>query len=168
MRRTSTALLFALALGGCATLGLGGLVQPPRFQSADDRGSYFRMLPPNAGMPYGGVSLRVWTRVSNPNSFGLNLTSLAGDLYLDNSRTATFDLPMGLPLLAAQDTVVPVDIEVDLQDVPRIARVLENAVGTGSVRYRMDGKVGVSTPTFGYQEFGPATIVSGAAPVRVF
>ncbi len=155
-------------LGACAGLGLGSLIQAPRFQSVDERGSYLRLLSPSAQMPLGGVSLRMWTRVTNPNAFGVDLAGLTGELFLENSRAAELDLPMGLPLPASADTVVPVDVNVDLADLPQLARVLRDAVGGGSVRYRVEGTVGVSSSTLGYHEFGPATVLSGAAPVRVF
>lgn len=168
MRRATAASIVAFLIAGCAGLGLGSLIQPPTFQSADDRGSHYRLLAPSSDMPVGGVSLRIWTRVTNPNSFGVDLAGLTGALFLDDSRAATIDLPMGLPLPAARDTVIPVDLNVDLSDVPRLARVLGNAVGGGTVDYRVEGTIGVSSSTLGYHEFGPATIVSGAAPVRVF
>ncbi|HUG02053.1 MAG TPA: LEA type 2 family protein [Longimicrobiales bacterium] len=168
MRRNATAVVTALVLGGCASLGLGGLLQPPTFRSADDRGSHLRLLGPSAQMPLGGVSLRIWSHVTNPNPFGIDLAGLNGDLYLDGSKAATVDLPMGLPLLAAQDTVIPVDINVDLSDLPSLARVIGDAAGGGSIDYRVEGTIGVSSPTLGYHEFGPSTVVSGTAPVRVF
>ena len=73
-------LLFALQ--GCAAgLGqLGALVQPPRFEQIQDRPAEIRM----AGL--NGAAVRLWTRVTNPNPFGLTLGTLKGTLFLDESR----------------------------------------------------------------------------------
>ena len=157
-----------LAVAGCATLGLDSFVQPPTFQSVDGRGSAVEVTRPTTTSPFGGARVRVWTRVRNPNQFGINLASLGGELYLENTHAADVDLPLGLPLLATQDTVIPVDFLVDFAELPRLARVVQNAIGGGEIPYRLEGTVGVSSETFGYQEFGPGTVFSGSARVEVF
>jgi hypothetical protein len=168
MKRGITAIAGAVLLGSCAGLGLGSFIQPPTFRSVDGRGSEVRLRGPTASSPLGGATLRIWTRVQNPNAFGLNLAGLAGDLFLDEARAAAVDLPMGLPLAASADTVIPVDIAVDFEDIPRIADVLRNALVGGSIAYRVDGTVGVESQTLGYHEFGPGTVVSGEARVAGF
>ena len=83
-----------LVLQSCAAgLGqLGALVQPPRFEQIRDRPAEIRMAGRN------GAAVRLWTRVSNPNPFGLTLGTLKGTLFLDESRAADADFPLGLPL----------------------------------------------------------------------
>src|SRR5688572_21704546 len=86
---------------GCASLeGLRALIQPPRFEQADGRQSEIRLTGPSVGAPTGGATVRLWTRVSNPNGFGLTLGTLRGTLHLEGSRAATVDFPLGLPLQA--------------------------------------------------------------------
>lgn len=168
MQRGTIAIAGTILVAACAGLGLEGLIQPPTFQSVDDRGSRISLRAPSASSPLGGATVRIWTRVRNPNAFGLNLAALTGDLFLDDARAAAVELPLGLPLQAAADTVIPVDIAVDFEDIPRIADVLRSALGGGTIDYRVDGTVGVETPTLGYHEFGPGTVVRGEARVSAF
>src|SRR6476646_6188948 len=103
-------LLFALQ--GCAAgLGqLGALVQPPRFEQVQDRPAEVRM----AGL--NGAAVRLWTRVTNPNPFGLTLGTLKGTLFLDESRAADADFPLGLPLAANGQSEIPIDISISFSD----------------------------------------------------
>lgn len=165
IKRNAIPLTVALLLSGCASLGLADLVQPPSFSAAAGRASALRLLRPSAQMPLGGAALRLWTRVRNPNSFGINLAGMDGELYLENARAALVDLPLGLPLSAAQDTVIPIDLSVNLADLPRLAGQLADALGGGSIAYRLDGTVAVEAGAFGRQSFGPGTIMSGAVDV---
>jgi hypothetical protein len=69
---------------------IGRLVQPVRFE-ADERGSEVRLLAPRSGDPLGAAGIRLWTRVTNPNGFGLTLSTLRATLLLENTRAATGD-----------------------------------------------------------------------------
>lgn len=165
MRRIAVTLACTVVVGSCAGLGLESLIRPPSFESVDGRGSEIRVSRPDAARPLGGAVVRVWTRIRNPNPFGIGLAGLTGDLYLDDAQAAEVDLPLGLPLPASGDTVIPVDIAVDFADIPRIAGVVRDALGGGSLPYRVEGTVGVETESLGYQEFGPGTVMSGTARV---
>jgi hypothetical protein len=146
---------------GCATLGqLGMLVQPPRFERDDGRRAELRLQ----GR---GAAVRLWARVQNPNSFGLRLTSLEGDLFLEGSRAAGVDLPLGLPLGAYEDTVIPIDLSIDFADVPGLLGAAGRVIGREPLAYRLDGSVGVDAGPLGRPRFGPSTLLTGdVQPIR--
>src|SRR5512134_285485 len=76
-RRSAFLLVVAGFTAGCAALDqLKGVVQPPHFSQSDERPAELRVLGPTAGMPVGGVGVRLWAKVSNPNPFGFTLGTL--------------------------------------------------------------------------------------------
>jgi hypothetical protein len=156
--RVRLALVFMLlvAAAGCAELNqLGALVQPPRFEQVPDQPAEIRL----AGL--NGVSVRLWTRVTNPNPFGLMLGTLKGTLFLDDNRAADADFPLGLPLGAGGDRVVPIDISVRFSDLPGLRDVASRVLGRQEVAYRLDGTIGVDAGRLGQPVFGPMTLMRG-------
>lgn len=152
-------------VSSCATLGeLGRIVSAPRFGQAPDRDPELRLLPPAPDSPSGGAAVRLWLTVNNPNPFSITLTRLAGTLSLERSRAATADFPLGLPLRAREETVIPLDLSIDFRDIPGLANALRRAITTGQVAYDLDGTIGVETP-IGNPTFGPMPIVSGTLDV---
>src|SRR5690606_21485028 len=93
-------LAVALLLAGCATVSELIRVEPPRFQAAEGRRSELRLLGPSSTRPLGGAAVRIWARVQNPNTFGLTLTTVEGNLLLEGAHAAAVELPLGLPLRA--------------------------------------------------------------------
>ena len=164
-RRTPllAALVIMATLPACA--GLQNLIQPPVLELASGRESQVRLLGPSVTRPLGGAQLRVWTRIQNPNSFGFTLTRLAGDILLDDQRAADLDLPLGLPLQAAADTVIPIDVNISFADVPALADRLASALRRGSVDYALHGTLAVDAGAFGEPTFGPTTWVAGEVAV---
>lgn len=162
----AAALAAALLLGACASVAGLMQVQAPRFAVADGRASELRLLGPAAGRPLGGAAIRIWSRVENPNSFGLTLTSLQGDLLLEDARAAAVDLPLGLPLRAGQDTVIPIEVAVSFADLPGLADAVVKFATRKTVGYRMDGKFAVDAGMLGRPNFGPLTLVRGELDVR--
>jgi hypothetical protein len=155
-------LAIASASAGCAVLNqIGQLVQAPRFEEAPDRPAEIRLLQPGAGGPLGGAGVRLWAKVTNPNAFAFTLSMLEGTLFLDGSRAATADLPLGLPLTAGGETVIPVDFSVSFADLPALGNVIRQAVGRQPIGYRLDGTVGVDAGRFGQPAFGPMTLMRG-------
>lgn len=147
---------------GCAALEqLRALVQPPRFEEVPGRPAEIRILPPGAGMPVGGAGVRLWAKVTNPNSFGFTLGTLRGTLFLEESRSATADFPLGLPLTAGAESIVPIDLSVSFADVPGLANVIRRAIGRQPIAYRLDGTIGVDAGRFGQPTFGPMTLLTG-------
>lgn len=162
MWRLPLLLSLALAVGACATLEhLRQLVQPPRFEEAQDSPAEIRLQGPSVGRPLGGAAIRLWTRVTNPNPFGLTLTTLDGTLRLDGTRAADASFPLGLPLEAGQDSVIPLDLSISFADLPGLADVVRRAAGRQPIAYALDGTIGVNAGRLGQPTFGPMTLVRG-------
>lgn len=159
-------LLLGAILAGCATLGLGDIVQAPRFSTASERAPELRLLGPSLQNPIGGASVRIWTRVSNPNPVGLVLSALDGTLYLEGVQAASSRFPLGLPLPAAGDTVIPLDLTVSFSNLPNLADLLPRAVGAGAVDYRLQGTATVDAGVLGQPTFGPMQLVQGQIRTR--
>lgn len=159
-------ILLGAALSSCATLGgLAGLVQAPRFHAADGRPAELRLSGLSGGMPL-GATLRIWAEVDNPNPFGLTLSTVKGSLFLDDQEAADVNLPLGLRLEARDETVVPIDLSIQLDDLPGLARTLARAVTGSPIEYRLDGTLGVDAGDFGEPTFGPLTVLEGEVRVR--
>lgn len=152
-------------LAGCATLEALG-IQPLRFAQADDRPSELRILAPSAGRPLGGASIRLWAEIENPNAFGLTLTEVAGDLLLEETEAIAVDFPLGLPLVAHQDTVIPLDVSIGFDDLPRLGQIARAAIGGEPLDYRLDGTFAVEAGRLGRPRFGPLTLLEGEIRVR--
>jgi hypothetical protein len=152
--------------GACASLGLGEVVQAPRFSTTGTQDAQLNLIGPSMNNPYGGARIRLYARVENPNPFGLTLANLGGRLFLHSQEAALVDLPLGLPLEANGSTVVPIDLTIGFDDVPNLLDVVRNALGGGVLDYRLDGTVGVDAGALGTPTFGPMTLMQG--DVRVF
>ena len=143
-------------MSGCATLeGLRAFIQPPRFEQASENRSEIRLQGTT------GAAVRIWTRVSNPNSFGLTLGTLRGTLHLEGSRAATVDFPLGLPLPAQGAELVPIDISVDFRDLRGLGQTIARAVTRQPIEFELEGTIGVSAGRFGEQTIGPMTWLRG-------
>jgi len=159
-------LAVALLFAGCATVSQLIRVEPPRFQAAEGRRSELRLLGPSSTRPLGGAAVRIWARVQNPNAFGLTLSTVEGDLLLEGAHAAAVELPLGLPLRAQQDTVVPIDLTISFADVPGLADAAIRLLTERTVEYRLDGRFGVDAGAFGRPTFGATTLLRGELDVR--
>lgn len=161
--RPLAVLSLSAVVAGCATLGqFSAFVQPPRFEEARDHSIEFRVVPPSAGRVLGGANIRLWTKVTNPNPFGFTLARLSGTLFLDDARATTADFPLGLPLSAGGEAVIPIDVSVDFSELPQLAAVARQAFARQRIDYRFDGTIGVDAGRLGTPVFGPLTFVRGA------
>src|SRR5215203_2257552 len=141
--------LLAVAAQACASLeGLRALVQPPSFRQGEQPAEV-RLVSPSANRPFGGATVRLWTDVSNPNPFGFTLGTLDGTLFLEGSRAAVADFPLGLPLAAGQRSTVPIDLSIRFSDLPGLADVVRRAARREPVEYRLDGTIGVDAGSLG-------------------
>jgi hypothetical protein len=140
---------------------LRGLVQPPRFVEARDQPAEVTIQPPSTARPLGGAVIRLWTEVTNPNPFGLTLGTLDGTLFLEGSRAAAAAFPLGLPLGAGQQSVIPIELSISFSDLPGLADVVRRAARRDPVAYRLDGTIGVDAGQLGQPVFGPMTLMSG-------
>lgn len=166
MRRAALIVLLA-GTAGCATLEqLRALVQAPRFEEAEGQRAEIRLVGPGAGRPLGGAAVRIWTKVTNPNAFGITLGTLSGTLFLEGNRAATADFPLGLPLTAGEEHVVPIDLTISFSDLPGLANTLRRAAGSEAIPYTLDGTIGVEAGRLGRPVFGPMTLVRGDLRVR--
>ena len=154
-----SAILAALVLSsaGCAAAlqGLQQLMQPPRFEQDDQSRSDIRLRGTN------GAAIRIWTRVTNPNAFGVTLGTLQGTLRLENSRAATVDFPLGLPLQAHSEETIPIDLSIDFRDVPGLSQAIARAVARQPIAFEIEGTIGISAGRLGMQTLGPMTWLRG-------
>jgi hypothetical protein len=166
LRATLAAVLVAGSAGCAALEQLRALVQAPRFEEAQGQRAEIRLVGPGAGRPLGGAAVRIWTKVTNPNSFGITLGTLSGTLFLEGNRAATADFPLGLPLSAGQEHVVPIDLTISFSDLPGLANTLRRTGTSEAIPYTLDGTVGVDAGRLGQPVFGPMTLVRGDLRVR--
>ena len=161
--RIARVLVIAAVASGCAALGsLRNFVQAPKFDEAPDRPAQIRLVGPSTSAPIGGAAVRLWARVSNPNAFGFTLSTLRGTLYLQDSRAATVDLPLGLPLAARAESEFPIDLVISFADMPGLGDVIRRAVNRSPIDYRLEGTIGVDAGSLGSPEFGPMTMLRGS------
>lgn len=159
MKTHSTAVaLLAVTVAACATLGA---IVPLRFSSAEGRSSELRLLGPSADRPLGGAALRIWARVENPNAIGVTLTDIEGNLVVSDAEAIAVDFPLGLPLVALQDTVIPLDVSIGFDDLPSLSGAARAAIQGRPLPYRLDGRFGVAAGALGNLRFGPTTLLRG-------
>jgi hypothetical protein len=153
--------LTIITLVGCASFNLGAAVQPPEVSGVVDRGSEIRILLPSGEHPAGGAAIRLWSRIGNPNAFSLSVTRLAGDLFLGDGAAVAVEFPLGVPLVANGDTIVPLDVTVGFDDLPVLGTTLVAAALEGAMDYRLEATIGVDAGVLGQPTFGPLTALSG-------
>ena len=153
-------------LSACAAIGLGNVLQAPRFSVASGRNAELRLAAPSLQSPLGGATIRLWAHVQNPNPFGLALAALEGSLALEGTRAANVNFPLGVPLLASQDTIIPLDITVRFSDLPGLANLASRLLTQSSVNYQLDGTVTVDAGLLGQPRFGPSTLLNGNMVIR--
>jgi hypothetical protein len=166
LRKAALTAVIALAVQACAGLNLSALVQPPRFAQAPGQRAEVRVQGPSGSQLLGGAAVRLWTKVTNPNTFGLTLQTIKGTLYLEDSRATDVDFPLGLPLGAGAETVIPIDLSISFSDLPGLAGVARRLMNREAVPYRLDGTIGLDVPRVGRgMMFGPMTLLRGEAAV---
>src|SRR2546426_993046 len=138
-RMAGAAVMVATTLACASFPQIGRLIQPPRFETAEDRASEIRLVGPRSGQPLGGAAVRVWTRVRNPNPFGVTLSTIRATLFLEDTRAADGEFPLGLPLLA----------QVSLQVEPRerVALIGRNGTGKSTLLRIISGEVSPDSGT---------------------
>jgi hypothetical protein len=161
------AVVLAVVVAGCRSReGARGLVQPPLFQQAPGQPAEILFSPVTAAMPAGGATIRIWTRVTNPNRFGFTLNTLRTTLLLEGARAATGEFPLGLALEAEQSTIVPIELTLNFADAPALTPIARSALTSDGVEYRLDGMVGVDAGQLGQPTFGPLPLLRGELRAR--
>ena len=165
--RLAAVLMLMVTSIGCGSLGnLQQIIRPPRFEQAAGQPAEIRLVGPNTTSPLGGAGVRIWLAVTNPNPFGFTLSRVNATLMLEGARAATGDFPLGLPLTAGQQTIVPLDLAISFADVPGLSRTLGRLATGGTAAFQLDGTVGVEAGRFGTPTFGPMTLATGDLQVR--
>ena len=108
-----------------------------------------------------GVVGPVTVRITNPNGFGFTLSTVRATLELEGTRAADGDFPLGLPLTARGQSVVPLDLTVSFADLPGLAGTLRKLAVGGRVPYDLNGTVGVDAGRLGTPTFGPMLLTRG-------
>jgi len=165
VRRAAVLIAALPLLSGCATLAQLG-IQAPQFTVDNTQQAQLRLLGPSFGRPQGGAAIRLYARVRNPNPIGITLSRVAGGLALEGQNAAQVDFPLGVPLQGGSETIVPLDISVNFNDLPGLANVLLRAATGQSIRYALRGTVGVNAGVLGQPTFGPMNLLDGN--LRVF
>lgn len=165
-RRTAVAsAALLLAVAGCASLGLGSVIQPPNVASVESQSPELRLRLPGAGRPAGGAAVRLWSRIENPNAFSITISRLTGDLFIGDQEGVAVDFPLGVPLVASGDTIVPLDVSIDFDDLPGLGQAAFAALTSGTLPYRLDATIGVNAGMLGQPVFGPSTLLQGSLRV---
>ena len=167
MRRTLLIALPCLVLSsGCAGLSqLAQFVRAPVFEQADNQPAELRFMAPSRSLPAGGAGVRIWLEVTNPNPFGFTLSTVNATLALEGTRAAVGDFPLGLPLTAGQQSIVPLDLAISFADLPGLSAVLRQMAIGGEVDYELEGTVGVDAGRLGTPTFGPMLLTRGEVRV---
>jgi hypothetical protein len=165
-RAGGVAIVLTLAAAGCASVaGLLGISEP-RFAVASGRSSTLRLGGPSIQHPRGSATVRVWTQVSNPNSFGLTLTTLDGTLAFEGEDLVDVELPIGLPMVALADTVIPLDLTFGFESFSALGNVAMTLFTRDQLSYELKGTLGVSAGPLGEPTFGPRTWLRGEVDVQ--
>lgn len=161
-RRLAATALLCFLLAGCASLGaLAKAIQAPAFRAAPGEASEIRLVGPSFDRPLGGVAVRLYAEVTNPNPVGITLAALRGTLALEGTDAAQVDFPLGLPLAPGGRSLVPLDISISFSDIPRLAQIVPQALNRGSLGYQLNGTVAVDAGMLGQPSFGPMQLFSG-------
>jgi LEA14-like dessication related protein len=132
-RRTALAAFAALALAGCASLGLGSFREPVvRFNDAKIR-----------GLGLSGGSVDVVLSFYNPNRFDLNATRLTYRLMVEERELGTGALNQAFRVGDNDSTYVTIPVDFTYAGLGSAGRQL---LQTGTINYRVIGDFTVDTP----------------------
>ncbi|HEY8165957.1 MAG TPA: LEA type 2 family protein [Gemmatimonadaceae bacterium] len=133
-RRIAVTALAMLALGGCATLGLGGFKEPlVRFSDVKLR-----------GLGLSGGSADVILNVYNPNGYNLNAARLTYTLFVgDNLKLGDGMLQNAFRVKDHDSTFVTIPVNFTYAGLGAAGQQL---LQSGSVSYRVMGDLTVDTP----------------------
>jgi hypothetical protein len=160
------ATLLALTAAGCAGLGQLLGVREPTFAVVQGRPSTLRIGAPSITHPKGTATVRIWTQVTNPNAFGLTLSTLDGKLALEGKELIDVALPLGLPLAAAADTIIPLDLTFGFESLSALGSIATRVLSQEALGYELRGTLGVRAGPLGEPKFGPRTWLRGSVEVQ--
>lgn len=132
-KKIAVAAFAALALGGCASLGLGGFKEPVvHFNDARIR-----------GLGLSGGAVDVVLSVYNPNGFNLNASRLTYKLMVENTEVGDGALRDAFRVKDRDSTFVTIPVNFTYAGLGAAGRQL---LQNGSVNYRVIGDFTVNTP----------------------
>jgi LEA14-like dessication related protein len=133
LKRSGLAVMAAIALVGCATLGVGGFREPVvHFNDAKIR-----------GLGLSGGSVDVVLSVYNPNRFDLNATRLTYRLMVEDKELGTGALNNAFRVSDNDSTYVTIPVDFTYSGLGAAGRQL---LSTGTINYRVLGDFTVDTP----------------------
>jgi LEA14-like dessication related protein len=132
-RKILVAALAAVAVGGCATLGVGGGFKQPLVNFSDVK---------IRGLGLSGGSLDIVLSVYNPNGFNLNASRLTYKLTAEDKDLASGVLDHAFRVKDRDSTFVTIPVDFTYAALGAAGRQL---LERGSVNYRVIGDITVDT-----------------------
>ena len=131
-RKFLMAAMMALALGGCASMGLGGFKEPiVQFSDVKIK-----------GLGLSGGALDVVLSIYNPNGFDLNATRLTYKLMVEDKDLGNGVLDRAFRVSDKDSTLVTIPVDFSYAGLGSAGRQL---LSSGAVNYRVIGDVTVNT-----------------------
>src|SRR4029078_8624163 len=157
MKRNIALVFAAVALAGCASLGMGSFKEPlVHFNDAKIR-----------GLGLSGGSVDVVLSVYNPNGFDLNATRLTYKLFVEHNQLVTGALNNAFRVSDNDSTYVTIPVDFTYAGLGAAGREL---LTKGTVNYRVTGDFTVSTPpgnfTRPYDQTGRFSSFGGTSQSR--
>lgn len=138
-RKLLMAAMAAVALGGCASLGIGGFKEPlVQFSDVKIR-----------GLGLTGGALDVVLNVYNPNGFDLNATRLTYRLMVEDKDLGSGVLDRAFRVRNKDSTFVTIPMDFTYAGLGVAGRQL---LQSGSINYRVLGDITVDTPVGRYTQ----------------
>ena len=132
-KKTLVAAMAAIALGGCATLGMGGFKQPVvQFSNVKIR-----------GLGLSGGALDIVLSVYNPNGYNLNATRLTYKLMVEDKDLGNGVLDHAFRVKDKDSTFVTIPMDFTYAGLGAAGQQL---LQSGAVNYRVIGDITVDTP----------------------
>jgi len=132
-RKILIAAMAATALGGCASLGVGGFKEPlVQFSDVKIR-----------GLGLTGGALDIVLSIYNPNGFNLNASRLTYRLMVEDKDLGSGVLDRAFRVKSKDSTFVTIPMDFTYAGLGVAGRQL---LSSGSVNYRVTGDITVDTP----------------------
>ncbi|HKI58139.1 MAG TPA: LEA type 2 family protein [Trueperaceae bacterium] len=155
--------LLAFVLTACAP-GAAPAVTPPSFEAVQGGTQLAYVDPPGVGEA--AAVFDVHLRAHNPNPFGIDLSTLDTDFYLDGRHAAsgTFRKGVHIPAQGAGDLTL--QVKVPLSAASGLLGTFATLVTGGASAYRLDAVVGVNA--FGSDvRFPRMTVADGSVSANL-
>jgi LEA14-like dessication related protein len=132
-KRIFAAAIAAIALGACATLGVGGGFKQPLVNFSDAK---------IRGLGLSGGSMDIVLSIYNPNGFNLNATRLTYKLNAEDREMAIGVLDRAFRVKDKDSTFVTIPVDFTYAALGAAGRQM---LEKGSVNYRVTGDISVDT-----------------------